>query len=54
MYTGALTPDSLYYMRYYCKKLARKIRILYKRKKKTWDGYYYFALTTAQYEEYLK
>ena len=54
MYTGALTPDSLYYMRYYCKKLSRKIRILYKRKKKTWDGYYYFALTTAQYKEYLK
>nr|DAR62396.1 MAG TPA: hypothetical protein [Bacteriophage sp.] len=45
MYIGFLKKDSIKYYKYYIKKLARKIRILYKRMKIKWDGYYYFALT---------
>lgn len=54
MYIGFLRTDSLSYFKYYIKKLARKIRILYKRKKIKWDGYYYFALTENQYQYYLQ
>lgn len=39
---------------YYCKKLATKIAYMYKRLYKPWDGYYYFALTENQFQEYLK
>ena len=52
-YTGQLTNDSLLWFNYYVKKLITKIRILYKRKKVEWDGYYYFALSAAQYTDYL-
>jgi len=31
-----------------------KLRVMYKRKKIPWDGYYYFALTENEYNEYLK
>lgn len=54
MYIGFLKKDSLKYYKYYIKKLARKIRILYKRMKIKWDGYYYFALTEDQYQYYLQ
>lgn len=52
-YTGRLTNDSLLWFNYYVKKLITKIRILYKRKGIEWDGYYYFALSAAQYADYL-
>ena len=42
MYVGKLTPDSFRHFRYYCRKLATRIRILYKRKRIPWDGYYFF------------
>ena len=48
-YIGHLKKNSLDYYNYYRKKLALKIRVLYKRKKIQWDGYYYFALTDNQY-----
>lgn len=54
MYIGFLRKDSVSYFNYYVKKLSRKIRILYKRKKIKWNGYYYFVLTINQYEEYLQ
>ena len=54
MYIGFLRRDSVSFFNYYVKKLCRKIRILYKRKKMKWDGYYYFVLTINQYEEYLQ
>lgn len=53
MYIGFLRYDSISYFNYYAKKLCRKIRILYKRKKIKWDGYYYFCMTENQYQEYL-
>lgn len=53
-YIGRLTKDSLKHFHYYIKKLALKLRILYKRKKIQWDGYYYFALRDDQYKHYLE
>lgn len=52
-YIGNLTNDSLKHFNYYARKLAVKIRVLYKRKKIPWDGYYYFALTDDEYQKYL-
>ena len=52
-YIGRLTNNSVKHFNYYANKLALKIRILYKRKKIQWDGYYYFALTESQYQNYL-
>ena len=53
MYIGFLRKDSLEHFKYYVRKLALKLRILYKRKKIKWDGYYYFTLRNDQYENYL-
>lgn len=50
-YIGYLKSDSLEYFKYYLKKLSIKFRILYKRLKIKWDGYYYFALQPSQYEK---
>lgn len=52
-YTGKLMINSLEYRHYYRKKLCTKLRILYKRKRIKWDGYYYFGLTKLQYEKYM-
>lgn len=53
-YIGTLKKDSLRWYHYYRKKLCVKIRVMYKRKKIPWDGYYYFALTDNQYKEYIE
>lgn len=50
-YIGYLKSDSLEYFKYYVKKLATKFRILYKRFRIKWDGYYYFAVYPHQYEK---
>ncbi len=52
-YIGHLKKDSIQYFLYYIKKLSVKLRVLYKRNKIQWDGYYYFALTDKQYNEYI-
>lgn len=52
-YIGNLTYDSLKHFKYYIKKLIVKIRVYYNRNKTKWNGYYYFALTDNQYNEYL-
>ena len=52
-YSGSLMNNSLKYFDYYATKMRIKLRVLYKRKKIEWDGYYYFALTQKQYEDYL-
>lgn len=44
-YIGYLKYDSIKHFLYYIKKLTVKLRVLYKRKKIPWDGYYYFALS---------
>lgn len=52
-YCGHLMNNSLKWFEYYKKKMRIKLRILYKRKKIPWNGYYYFALTQNQYNKYL-
>ena len=52
-YIGYLKKNPIDYFKYYIKKLAVKLRILYKRNHVKWDGYYYFALSDKQYEDYL-
>lgn len=52
-YTGILRNDSVKHFHYYIKKMIIKLRVLYKRKKIQWDGYYYFALTESQYQDFL-
>ena len=52
-YSGRLMNNSLKYFDYYARKMRIKLRVLYKRYKIEWDGYYYFALTQKQYEDYL-
>lgn len=53
-YIGNLKKDSLEHFYYYIRKLTIKLRVLYKRKKVPWDGYYYFALSNLQYANYIK
>jgi len=45
--------DSVKYFQYYKRKMRVKLRVLYKRKHIPWDGYYYFALTETEYNEYM-
>lgn len=51
-YIGNLRKDPLKHFAYYKKKLGLKLRILYRRKKIQWDGFYYFALSENQYQQY--
>lgn len=52
-YFGRITTNPMIMFHRYISKLALKIKILYKRKGIKWDGYYYFALGSNQYERYL-
>lgn len=52
MYCGQLCKNALEHYKYYKRKLKTKLRILYKRNKIQWDGYYYFALTQEKYNLY--
>ena len=52
-YIGALKKDPLSHFYYYKRKLITKIRVLYRRKKMEWDGYYYFALSQSEYDKYV-
>ena len=53
-YIGNLKKDPLQHFYYYIRKLTVKLRVLYKRKKIEWDGYYYFALSDSQYQKYIQ
>lgn len=53
MYIGDLKKNPLDHFYYYIRKLTVKLRVLYRRKKIEWDGYYYFALSDYQYNNYL-
>lgn len=52
-YIGRLRKNPLDHFYYYIRKLIIKIRVLYRRKEFPWNGYYYFALSEAQYQSYL-
>lgn len=51
-YIGNLKKSPLDHFYYYIRKLTVKLRVLYRRKKIDWDGYYYFALSDLQYKQY--
>lgn len=51
-YIGKIKKEPLQFYYYYLRKLTVKIRVLYKRQKLSYDGYYYFALTKNQYKKY--
>lgn len=53
-YCGKLMNDSVKWFEYYKHKMCRKLRLMYIKKKIEWDGFYYFALSQNEYEEYLK
>lgn len=53
-YIGNLYKDSLKHFYYYIRKLTVKLRVIYRRRKVEWDGYYYFALSDSQYQRYLE
>lgn len=52
-YCGSLTNNSVKHFHYYKRKMRVKLRVMYKRKHIPWDGFYYFALSEDQYNEYL-
>lgn len=52
-YMGTLRNNSIKHFHYYRNKLTVRLRVLYKRKNIQWDGYYYFALTDEQYQNYI-
>lgn len=52
-YIGRLYKDSLKHFKYYIDKMSIRIRVMFKRRKIEWDGYYYFALNDKRYEDYL-
>lgn len=45
-------PDITSKIKYILRKMSVKFKILYKRRKIKWDGYYYFGLTESQFENY--
>ena len=53
-YCGQLTRDSIKHYNYYRRMLRRKLRVLYSKKVKEWDGYYYIGLTEDEYKSVVK
>lgn len=51
IYCGELTKDSVKHFNYYKRMLRRKLRVLYNKKVKEWDGYYYIGLTDSEYNQ---
>lgn len=54
IYIGNLKKNPLDHFYYYIRKLTVKLRVLYRRRKIEWDGYYYFALSDSQYDKYMQ
>lgn len=54
IYSGDLTYDSVKHYHYYRAKLKRKIRYIYRKHKREWDGYYYTGLTEDEYNALIK
>lgn len=53
MYTGKIFKKYESYYKYYIRKFKNKLRILDRRKKTEWDGYYYIGLSDSYYNDYL-
>lgn len=50
-YCGELTKNSMKHFNYYKRMLRRKLRVMYSKKTKIWDGFYYIGLTDAEYNQ---
>lgn len=48
LYIGNLTKDSIKHFENYKRKLVIKLKVLNKRLKRPWDGYYYFGIPEKQ------
>ena len=53
-FIGKIPSSALAAFNVYCYKLAKRIQYMFRRTYAKWDGYYYFARTEPQYEDYLK
>lgn len=53
-FIGRIPVSALSAFNTYCSKLAKRIQYMFRRTYAKWDGYYYFARTEPQYEDYLK
>lgn len=53
-YIGNLKKDPLKHFQYYIRKLIIRLRVLYRRRKIKWNGYYYFGLSEVAYQNYLE
>ena len=53
-FIGRIPSKALSVYKNYVRKLALRIQYMFRRTNSQWDGYYYFALTDSQYEDYLK
>lgn len=51
-FCGRLMNGSIKHFNYYKRKIKLKLRIMYKKKKIQWDGYYYFALSRSDFDAY--
>lgn len=54
MLCGQLTSDPIKHYKYYRTRLLRKIRVMFKKRKKQWDGYYYTAINEEEYSKIKK
>lgn len=52
LFCGTLTNNSIRYFNYYKRKIRLKLRVMYKKKKIQWNGYYYFALSKNDFDNY--
>lgn len=50
-YMGGIAANAKFHFHRYANKLAKKIRTIFKWKKKPYSGYYYFALTEYQQQQ---
>ena len=53
-FIGQIPVQALSAFKTYCYKLAKRIQYMFKRTNAEWDGYYYFARSENQYNEYLQ
>lgn len=53
MFIGTIPSSPLAAFKKYCFKLAKRIEYMFRRTQSKWDGYYYFARTEKQYQDYL-
>lgn len=54
IYFGRMYKNGISWFKHYSTRLSRKIRYMFKRRRLSWDGYFYFGVKEDKYLEYLK